>query len=109
MNRRARILTLFVVSLLIMVVSCKREGSNRDTATTGSDVAPTTAGATDTSYVGGGGNNTSSTLPTSTDTAGTAIGGAPATKAGTADVSGKAATKSKTEPGRGGKAPGKKP
>jgi len=107
MTTRTRTLILFVAALLL-VVSCKREGSNRDTATTDSAVAPTQAGATDTSYVGGGGNNTTSTGPTSLDTAGTS---GSTSSAGTADVGGasKASkTKATTEPGRHGSAPGKK-
>ena len=114
MAARTRALTVFVAALLLVVVSCKREGSNRDTATTDSGVAPTQAGATDTSYVGGGGNSTTTTGPTSTDTAGTSGGtamtaGAPSSSAGTSDVGGgskagaAAAKKAKTEPGSPGK------
>lgn len=108
MKVRVKILPLLLAALVCLAVSCKREeGSNRDPATTQTAVAPTNAGATDTRYVGGGGEVTTSTVPTATDTAGTA---APTSSAGTAGVSGaaKTAEKAKTEPGAHGSMPGKK-
>lgn len=110
MNGRARTLTLFAVFLLFL--SCQREGSTRAPATSDTGVAPSTAGSTDTSYVGGGGSNTTSTGPTSTDTAGTSAGlttssGGSTSTARTSDVGGggsKATSKkARTEPGSPGK------
>jgi hypothetical protein len=112
MNGRTRALILLVAVVLLAAVSCKRE--NRETVTTDTGVAPTQAGATDTSYVGGGGNVTTSTGPTSTDTAGTSGGTAMTSSAGTADVGGgskkadAAMKKATTEPGKAGSSPGKK-
>ncbi len=107
MNARAKILSLLLAALVCLAVSCKREeGSNRENATTTTDVALTQAGATDTRYVGGGGDVTTSTVPTSTDTSGTT---ATTSTAGTADVGAASkAAKATNEPGAHGSAPGKK-
>src|SRR5471030_2835146 len=113
MNGRTRAVILLVAVVLFAIVSCKRE-ANRETVTTDTGVAPTQAGATDTSYVGGGGNVTTTGGPTSTDTAGTSggtamtAGGGSTSSAGTADVGGgskkadAAMKKATTEPGKAG-------